>query len=300
MLAKTKEAVASPLSRKATLCFVTSSCWTARKLDKKVTKETNDRYHATDVAGRFNKMIIASDHLKALTEIIGEARTLFYTLTLPWADEGPRVLPNANYVKFADAMRPLVRKFNAAADRFEAGYPGYIEESKQYLNGMWSAADYPSALHIRSKFKLEMKIMPFPDASDFRADLDDDVLSDIRDEIKKSSAADTALNDTTKRIIETVGHMAEKLKTFKLKSECKPGETRSYFNDSLVENVRELADLLPAFNMTDDPKLTEITNRIRSELCIEEPDVLRDNKNVRASVAKSAEEIVKDVSKFFA
>jgi len=299
MLAKSPK-IKTPLSRKATLLLVSTSCWTARKLDREVTDETNERYHASEVAGRFNKLIIGAEHTKVLTEIINEARALFYKFTLPWADEGPRVLPNANYKKFADEFRPLVRKFEAAADKFERNYPGYVEEAKRYLNGMWKAKDYPAPDTIRSKFKLEMSLLQFPDANDFRADLDEDVLEDIRDELKASSTGEAAMKATVDRIIEVVGHMAEKLKTYKTKDECQEGEKRSFFADTLVGNVRELADLLPSFNLTDDPKLTAITKRIQQELCAEEPDVLREEKDVRASVQASAEEIVKEVSKFFA
>ena len=290
----------TPLARKATLCLVSTSCYTARRLDKRVTTETNERYHADPAAGRFNKLILPAECLKELTEIIGEARTLFYSLTLPWCDEGPRVLPNANYSKFADAFRPLQRKFDAAADKFARAYPDYVEESKKLLNGMWKAEDYPSPAHIRGKFQLKMQILPFPDSSDFRADLDDDTLADIKAEIEASSSTDTALKNVGERITEVVGHMAKKLAEYRGKDyQRKPGETRSFFTDSLVENVRELADLLPAFNLTDDPKLNEIAARISKELCVEDADTLRENGEARKSVQKSADEIVSDVQKFF-
>ena len=63
----------TPLARKATLCLVSTSCYTARRLDKRVTTETNERYHADPAAGRFNKLILPAECLKELTEIIGEA-----------------------------------------------------------------------------------------------------------------------------------------------------------------------------------------------------------------------------------
>lgn len=290
----------TPLARKATLCLVSTSCWTARKLDKKVTQETNTRYHAAETAGRFNKLIIAADATKELTDVITEARTLFYKYTLPWADEGPRVLPNANYSKFADEFRPLQRKFDAAADRFARRYPDYVEDSKVLLNGMWRKEDYPSPQAIRGKFRLAMQILPFPDSNDFRADIDDETFADMKAEIEASSSATTALGNVAERITEVVGHMAAKLAEYKGKDHVKkPGEKRSFFTDSLVENVRELADLLPSFNLTNDPKLTAIAKRIANELCVEEAEVLRDNQNVRASVQVSAEEIVSQVEKFF-
>ena len=63
-----------------------------------------------------------------------------------------------------------------------------------------------------------------------------------------------------------------------------------------MPNVRKLAELLPAFNLLGDKKLTELTDRIKRELCVEESATLRDNKRVRESVAKSAEDILAEVS----
>jgi hypothetical protein len=40
----------------------------------------------------------------------------------------------------------------------------------------------------------------------------------------------------------------------------------------LVDNVRELARLLPAFNLTGDPILANISERINAELCTYDAD----------------------------
>ena len=63
--------------------------------------------------------------------------------------------------------------------------------------------------------------------------------------------------------------------------------------------MRELADLLPAFNLTDDPRLTAITERIQRELCVEDAKDLRQHDDVRAEVKKSADEIVAAVEGLF-
>jgi hypothetical protein len=292
--------VASPLKRKTMLVSLNVSQWTARKLDKKITDETNRKYGATADAGRYNKLLIEAKRLAELTSLVSTARTLHYSMTKPWADEGPRVLPNMLYEKFAEAFRELKRKFDKAADEFARDYPQFVAERKAKLNGLFNPADYPHPCDIRSKFKLELKFLPFPDASDFRADLDDDVVADIRREIEETSRGviDNAMQHTVRQIVETVGHMAEKL------GEYKPGrkkdEPRTFFFPSLVENVRQLAELLPAFNLTDDPKLTAITKRIVSELCAEDVATLRKNDEARVAVAKSADDIVKEVSKFLA
>jgi hypothetical protein len=292
-----QQKIVSPLSRKATLVAVVISQWTARKLDKRVTDEVNRTHGASEDAGRYNKLLIEAKRLEAINGIVSQARKLHYTLTKPWCDEGLRILPNVLHAQFADAFRKLKRDFDRAADEFCREYPRFVEERKRALNGLFNPSDYPSPEIIRDKFKLETKTFPVPDADDFRSDvLDADTIDDIKRELAETS--DTVLHDAMKdsagQITKIVGHMAEKLKTY---NGGKGGEKKSFFTDSLVEHVRELADLLPAFNLTNDPAFDQIAKRIKAELCVEDADTLRKNDAARAVVQKSADDILNDVSK---
>jgi hypothetical protein len=296
--------VKSALSRKATLVAVNISEWSARKYDKRASEAARARFNASDDAGRFNKLLIDTERLKAVNSIVSQARALHHRFTKPWGDDGgvvdgkraskPRILPNALYAEFAAEFRVLKREFEKAVDEFCVGYPSFVEERRRDLQGMFDPADYPE--DIRSKFKLALAILPFPDVQDFRSDLDPDVEQDIREEIEAQLRDATAglSKESARSIVETVGHMAKKLKEYK--SEGK----KTHFWDSLVENVRELARLLPAFNLTNDPDLARISDRISKELCVEDADVLRKNDLAREIVQKSADEIVAEVEKFFA
>jgi len=287
--------IASPLSRKATLVSVVISQWTARKLDKRVTDEVNKSHGAAADAGRYNKLLIEAKRLEKINAIVSQARKLHYTYTKPWHDEGARILPNVLHAKFADEFRKLKRDFDAAVDAFAAEYPRFVEERKRALNGLFNESDYPSASEIRSKFKLVTKTTALPEAEDFRSDvLDADTIEDIKREIAETSDAvlNDAMKDTVEAIVKVVGHMSEKLGSY---NTGKEGE-KSYFRNSLVENVRELADLLPAFNFTNDPTLDKVAERIKSELTVEDPDTLRNNEAARKSVKKSADDILKDVN----
>jgi len=292
MLQHTK--LASPLSRKATLVSINVTTWTARKLDRKVTAEINRSHGASQDAGRYNKLLIEAKRLEAITALVSQIRHLHYEMTKPWCDEGLRILPNVLHAKFADKFRELKRAFDMAADEFCRDFSTFVEERERALNGLFDPADYPSADTIREKFKCEVKTFPVPDADDFRSDvLDADTIEDIKRELEATSdnVLNGAMKDTAEKIGAVVGHMAEKLKTYGTKNGKK-----NFFTDSLVENVRELADLLPAFNFTNDPKLTKVADRIKRELCVEDAVTLRKNDAARETVAKSADEILKDVS----
>jgi hypothetical protein len=288
--------VKSPLSRKAVLLAVNISSWTARKLDRKVTQETNEKYHAAEDAGRYNKLLIEKDRIAKLTGLVSAARALHYKYTKPWLDDGPRILPNAVFVEFSNEFRKLKDEFEVEADRFSREYPNYIEERKAKLNGLFNEADYPDVSTIRSKFNMDLSISPLPDAADFRSDLDPEIAADIKREIEEqtSKVGSNVMKHTIDQIVEVVGHMAKRLTEYQ-----SDPEKKSRYSDSWVDNVRELAGLLPAFNLTGDPKLTAITDRILKELCAEDAQSLKGNHEARKSVAKSAEDILADVTKFF-
>lgn len=282
--------IMNPLCRKATLVSVDISQWTARKLDKKVTQKVNAEHGASEDAGRYNKLLIEAKRLQRINGLVSKARDLHYRLTKPWADQGLRILPNRLHAKFAEEFRVLKREFNEAVDEFCAGYPDFVAERRRALNGLFDANDYPSPDEIRSKFNLDTKTFPVPDSDDFRSDvLDKDMLDDIRREMDATNAKvlDGAMRDTVDEIAKVIGHMSEKLKAYK--------NDNSFFTGSLVDNVRELADLLPAFNFADDPKFDAVAERIKRELCVEEAETLRKDDTVRASVQKSADDILKDV-----
>jgi hypothetical protein len=282
----------SPLASKTILVAVNISQWSARKLDRKVTKETNEKYRASQDAGRYNKLLVEAKRIAKINGLVSSARALHYAMTKPWMDEGPRILPNALYADFTEKFRKLVRDFDEAVGEFERDYSEMIEERKAKLGALFNPADYPPASEIRSKFNMELKFLPFPDAADWRSDIDPDFFDDVREKLAEENrkSLDEVMKHTAKQVLEVVGHMAERLSKYD-----EDDKAATAFRDSLVENVRELAKYLPAFNLTNDPKLSEITDRINKELCAEDAEALRKNANLRNDVAKSADEIVKAV-----
>lgn len=288
------------LKHKATLVMVNCKVWTAHKFDRKITRETNQRYKAEDDAGRWNKKLIGGKHLKKITDLQAAARTCLYHYSKPWAQEGPRILPNSLYQKFADEFRVIKRDFDQAADEFCRVYPKLVEDRKAKGNGMFRPEDYPSPSEIRSKFSLKFDMMNIPDDADFRSDLDDGLHEEIRHEIEANiqNSIKGAQDHTIHQVIEVVGHMVKKLNEVKDQPEPPKGKKRKSYKDSLVNNIRELVELMPAFNMTNDPALTALTDRIAKELCTEDAKDLRKHPEAAETVAKSAEDIMAVAEKF--
>jgi hypothetical protein len=289
----TMNKVASPLRRKAVLVEIKISAWTARKLDRKITNKVNREHGATDDAGRYNKLLLEAKRLKSITDVILEARDLLHHYTKPWS-EGVGILPNVFHEEFAAKYRKLEREFENVVEEFCRDYPNLIEERKVKLNGMFDPADYPDPSKIREKFKMKLRTLPLPDAEDFRADtLDPATMADIKREVEESlsEVRHDAMQHSVDQIKEVVGHLATKLKTYGTSADGK----RCFFTQSTVDNVVELAELLPHFNFDDNPDFDKVAARIKNELTVEDIKTLKKEPTVRESVAKSADEILSQV-----
>lgn len=289
---------AAPSSRviaaRAMLAGLKIKQWSGRKLDAKVTAETNRAHGATADAGRYNKALVSRDALAEIVAIANRARKEHYARTLPWADDGARILPAAAYLDFMNVARELRTEFDAAVAKFVSGYGDFRDAAKVRLNGMFDAADYPPPDAIAARFGFDVGILPMPDAADFRVDVGDAEADRIRADIqaRTDAAIRDAMGDCFTRVCEAVGNMADKLAADRTNEK---GETvPAIFRDSLVENVRELAGLLPALNITGNAALAAVADRMAGELLRYDADDLRTDAGARKRTAEAAAAILAD------
>lgn len=279
------------IASRAMLAGVKISSWSGRKLDKSVTDEVNRQHGAAADAGRYNKALVSRDALAKIVTLNNLARAEHYARTLPWADDGARILPAAGYLDFMRVMRQLSDQHRAAVAEFVDGYSDYVEAARKRLNGMFKASDYPPAGDIAACFRFETVILPMPTAADFRVDVADAEADQIRADIqaRTNAAIRAAMADVFGRVCESVGHMAAKLAETRKADDG--SDKAAIFRDSLVENVRELVALLPGLNVTADAALDRLTDRMRAELLNHDADALRDDPSARAETAKAAASI---------
>jgi hypothetical protein len=252
------------------------SQWTARKYDAKVSREVEQSHNAQD-AGRFNKILIASETLKQIQKIAGSARTFHYFNTLPWGDNGDRILPTKNYFPYITEMGKLKSEFEATVSKFVSQYPDLVQDAKLRLNTMFSETDYPPQNWIDSRFAIRFSFMPVSDSDDLRVNISDTEISRIKAEIQGTilNRVDDAVKEMKSRIREAVGHMADKL-----------SDKDSIFRDSLVNNVCDLIQTIPLLNFNNDPDVNWLVEMIKP-LCVD-PEVLRNDASFRLEIAQRA------------
>lgn len=272
------------LSEKSLLVGLVISQWSARKFDRKATSEVNSTHNTND-AGRFNKLLIAKEGLKAIEQISNKARTFHYENTLPWSDSGERLLPAQNYMEYVQRFNELKSEFNSAVSAFINDYPQMIEDAKANLNGLFNAGDYPNDIHER--FKMRVSFMPVPDVADFRIDLSEVEISrlsqDIEHEMNERFA--TAQNSIYERIKDQLSKMYERL-----------SDESNTFKNSLFENMRDLVDLLPRLNVSNDANISKMCKELATLYV--DPQVVRNSTSIRATKANEVRAALSKIDSF--
>jgi len=272
------------ITERAMLAAIHISVWTAIKHDRKVSREVAEQHGAYAGAGRYNKQLLReAERLESLRSLSGQIRQYFYKITLPWSDEGYRLLPAHFYFELTTKMREFEATFSQQVEEFLAVYPSYIEQVRPELNGLFREEDYPSTDKLRNKFGVKLEVLPIPSGNDFRVTLSEEeqarVAREIDDNVRQSLQKGT--EDLWTRLKGVVAHMVERL-----------NEPESRFHASLVTNIGELVDLLPRLNVNQDEELNRFAGEIRDRLCGFTARELKKNEILRAATANDAAEIL--------
>jgi hypothetical protein len=269
--------------------------WSARKHDPEASEEIARRHGAQPDAGRYHKVLLPKAALAEIQKIVSEARQEHYFMTLPWDDNGYRVLPAAAYMDHTEKMRDLSNQFTPAVEALAYQFGQLVEEAKVRLGGLFRPEDYPSANEVCCKFSFETKVMPLPDAGDFRVTLGDEEKERIKRQITAAVEASlqVASRELWQRLYEAVSHLAERLQAYKVTDEG----VEHPFRDSVVTNLVKLVDVLPKLNVTGDPELERLAAQVRASLLVD-PQELRESELVRSETAKNATAIAQRMTAY--
>lgn len=278
------------LQNKALLCKVSISQFNPKRTDSKTTSEVLMEKKAGRSAGVWIKYLVDPKALDQVTKIGASARQEHYELSLPWADEGWRILPITAYFIYQEKMKECKRKFEFETDRFLEHWPEYVENAKFALNDMYNPADYPSLERIKRKFDFDVDFIPMPSGNDFRIDLAEEEIEKMRGEVDQRvmEAGERAMSDLWERLATPIRNMSEKL-----------SKTDAIFRDSLVDNLREIIKLVPMLNISEDENLNKMVEEAKEKLTTIPPEVLREDTLARKSVAKQAEDILSRMEGYF-
>lgn len=270
------------LRSRAMLVTLNISVWNPKKKDTAATLETLIKHGASREAGAFVKNLLPEGAIDRVKTAYGALRAVFYKYTLPWRDEGIRILPSAAWEDFSREAREARREFDTAVGEFLVNYDAHRSNARVALNGLFSESDYPPVEVVRSKFGVRTSWFPLPDSADFRVDLPEEVRQQLSQEMDDgvSESLKVANQALYNRLGDALGRVVERLQ-----------DGDKVFRNTLITNLRDLCAQIPKLNVMGDETILRLVGEAE-KIAHLEPDQIRADDTVRKTAHKTAGDIL--------
>jgi hypothetical protein len=270
------------------------SCWTGRKLDKKVSEEIDVSKNTKVRGGNYHKHLLAGNvHLDAVNKYAANTRLWNTKNTISWSDSGGRIVTMEHLFTGGYKQELDVRKakFDELTNTFVNIYPTLISASAFQLGDLFDRNDYPEPDEIARKFKFDYTISPLPTSGDFRIDVHEqakaELVAQLSEQYEKhfQDRMGSAMREVWDRLYDCLKHMSERLGS-------NEDGTRKGFHSTLVTNASELVRLLTTLNVTNDPKLEQARRDLHAIISNTDIETLKESDYVRETVKKKVDSII--------
>ena len=289
------------LSENATLVRLNTKHPSGVKSDKYLKEGLAIDQEAMSESLHVAKYIFGKDTNKYFRRIINKFRNdVYYPLTVPWDDNtsdyegkvlsGWRLCPNRELDTLMDRVEQAKSQFQKEVDSFIDNYDNLIEANRVKLGNAFKLSDYPDVDEIRTKFRFDFELGTVPryDSKDIRLNVSEKLRDKIeRDAIKRANNnVQTIARTTVEALLESVGHLSDKLKSYDPKDKQKGG----FFKNSSFDKLRGFLDTLPSINsdiLGNDKMIAEAHQKLVAVFSnINDVDSLRDESSYGANKRK--------------
>lgn len=289
--AATKAAADVDISTRAMLVELNIHRWNGIKRRNDVRDELADNKRADHKGVRVDVQVVSDAFLKPIREILGQARRFHYANTLPWSDDGPRVLAVVRYERYRDAMNEFHTRYERAIESTARKLKKEKEARRAEMTGLGQLFDetlYPTPQQLRNMHKFTYRVTPLPSAADFRASLAADEIDRVRKDIESQliDSMKLAHDEIVRRIHKYVKRLLDRLTADKV-----------VITNSLIDTVRAMIDDLTELNFDDDATINALIDDLKP-IAAYEPEMLRTNDETRKEAETQANKLMADLTAF--
>lgn len=268
--------------------------WSGKATDRGASDELIASKGAVRDSGAFVKSLLASagKELKDVHTMGNALRTFVYNNTLPWsasdgAKRGERVLATTKAIPFLTDLNALKKERDNAVLTLVSVWDQRVAQAMQNLGSLADPGDYPASSEVAALFAVSVDLKPIPAISDFTrlnipAELSE-ALSARHEQAAQIQVAN-AMNDMRDRFIDELTRIEKQM------TKVAAGEkTRLY--DTLITNMQVLVDMAGHMNLTNNPKLDELVERIKARVVMRPVAAYKDNVALAAELAADAKNL---------
>ena len=281
---------APSISSSAMTVDFNASVWTARKKDHKASAEVTDANHADKGVASVSKNLLGDcQELKAVQKFAANTRNIHYSMTMPWSDNGSRLLTTAQYFKYHEVMTDLQNEFTRLVDGFLTVYEWKIMDAQASLGAMWNGDEYPTRAALEDKFGFRVSYVPLPESGDFRIDIGTEALTQIKTQYEQhfTSSINAAMKDIWQKLHDNLQTLVRQLD---VNDEGKGNK----LYDTVFDRALELTDMLGTCNVTGDSQMEAMRQRLEQTFHgltlgqVKNSPTLRENKQKELTAAIAA------------
>jgi hypothetical protein len=286
---QTQPSTVAGIARSAMLVDLNIAIYSGRKQDKATQGEvTAAKGSGSKKAASVYKNLFAEcKELDAITKFQARARAEHYRLTMPWNDQGARLLPTAALLDYQKAMGRYQAEFQLLVDSFLDKYDTLVASAAFQLGTLFDRNEYPSRAQVALRFRMDVSFTPLPTAGDFRLDVESEVQRELVQQYERRLEVQVAqaTRDAWDRLYKALSRLSDRLVI------DADGKKR-VFHDTLVTGAEELCELLTAMNITNDPQLESARRQLEGVLSGVTPKELREEDSTRVQTKQRVDEIL--------
>jgi hypothetical protein len=288
-ITNTQPSAIAGVARSAMMVDLHISVYSGRKQDKATQGEvTAAKGSGSKKAASVYKNLFAEcKELDALTKFQARARAEHYRLTLPWNDQGARLLPTAALLEYQQIMGRYRNEFERLVDAFLDKYDTLVAAAAFQLGTLFDRQEYLSRAQVALRFRMESSFTPLPTGGDFRLDVESAVQRELIEqyEAQLESKLAQANQDAWSRLHDALLRLSDRLTV------DEDGK-KKVFHDTTVTGAVELCDLLTVMNITKDPQLESARRKLEAVLSGVTPKELRDEHSTRIQTKQQVDAIL--------
>lgn len=253
---------------------------TQRKLSDLQTKQAADTFHAaTDLVTASKRLIDTKNATyRTLTAIKSQASSYWRSMTLPYPQEGVRLIKQSDVAAFEDKMREFKEQLAAAASNLQLEYESIKEAAREKLGDLFNPLDYPPTLEGVFEIKWEYPPVEPPNyLMTFNPELYAQEQSRIQQRFE--AAVIMAEDAFAEQLQEMIAHLIERLTD-------EPDGTKKTFRASAIENFKEFYENFRRMNVRSNAQLDGLIQQANDLVAGIDPADLRKNSDLRRNLSQ--------------
>lgn len=208
-------------------------------LDNQATHNYNEEKQ-TD-ATIYKHLFKTNKHVNTLNNIYQNMYQFHIKHSLPWADEGSRIISSNHYMDYMTGINNYQDQIALTLNAIEPEYDQMILDDMSRLTSMGNEHDYPPYDRFKNAWKVDVRFRPVPQSGDYRVEIPQEIKDALEKDLSELSQASLSL--VKRDIVEAFQHAHTQIQK-------DDGERRLF--QSMLDNIKDLLERVPKLNITGD------------------------------------------------